>query len=124
MNTKLTIAAAAAASLLFATGAFAAGKDYSATDNSNPPVSIQQYVSTQSSEAYPSFSPALSTPALIGPSLAQNNGSESMPEPPNSMPKGFDVGTAAYVDQQIQTRWFAQQAQHRFAAAQAANPHG
>lgn len=124
MNTKLTIAAAALASLLFATGAFAAGDGYPASASRNPPVGFQQYVSTQSSEAYPAFSPALSTTTLVGPSMAQDNGSESMPEPPNSMPKGSDVGTAAYADQQIQARWFAQQAQHRFAAAQAAQPHG
>ena len=118
MNTKMTIAAAALASLLLSTGAFAASEDYPASVNQRPAVALGGYVSTQSSEAYPGFSPALSIPGLSQSSLAMNNGSESAPESPNAAPRGFDAGTQQYADQQIQNRWFAQQAQKHYAMAQ------
>lgn len=124
MNTNLTIALAAAVSLLFATGAFAASEDYPAPLTHEPTVSVQALVNTQSSEAYPTFSSALSTPSLAGTDVAENNGSESSVQSPNSLPARFEVGTEAYNDQQIQNRWFAQQAQHRFALRQVAQPRG
>ncbi len=90
MNTKLAIALSVAA-LSLATTAFA-GEGHGA--------------------------PALSqTHAIFDNTTLPENGQNGPVQTANSLPRGFENGTAAYMTAQSVNRWYAQQADHRFAEA-------
>ena len=102
MNTKIIIAVTVAA-LSLATTAFAADTG---------------------SQQYPAPNPALSF-APQGDPVLMENGQNRPVETANSLPRGFENGTADYRDAQSVNQWFAQQADHRFAQAHpASSPRG
>ena len=114
MNTKILIAATVAAMSL-ATTAFAEGEGAG-----NP---------------FPYQKPGIN--AVTSPSAANNgvtasfdnttlpeNGSEGPVQTANSLPRGFENGTVAYMEAQSVNRWFAQQADHRFAQTHQIKTHG
>ena len=91
MNTKIAIALSVAA-LSLATTAFAA---------EGTPASVQPV-------------------AAFDNSTLPENGQNGPVESANSLPRGFENGTAAYMTAQSVNRWYAQQAEHRFAQADTA----
>ena len=127
MPTHKVAAAAIIVTVLSSTAAFAQGDQYPEPLNAQNAVTahnfIGPYVSSQSSGAYPAFSPSLSIPTLSQPMIAENNGSESGVNPVNSVPRGFDVGTQAYNDQKVLDKWYANQerAKPHYASASAPN---
>ena len=125
MNTKLIIAATVAA-LSLATTAFAEGEG-----NGDPfPVHTAAIASgpvafarDTGSQQYPAYNPALSWSEASQVTLPPN-GSQGPVQTANSLPSGFENGTVAYTEAQSVNRWFAQQADHRFAMLGQRRPHG
>ncbi len=128
MNTKLTIIATVAA-LSLSTTAFAEGEG-----NGDPfPFRAQPqtayiangpgYAATADvgSQQYPAANPALSF-ASNGAPILPENGSNGPVQTANSLPVGFEEGTVAYMQAQSINRWYAQQADHRFATASRSAP--
>ena len=122
MNTKLIIIATVAA-LSLSTTAFAEGEG-----NGDPfPFRAQPqtaYVALPTSAAtadvgsqqYPAANPALSF-ASNGAPILPENGSNGPVQTANSLPVGFEEGTVPYMQAQSINRWYAQQADHRFATS-------
>ena len=115
MNTKILIAATVAAMSL-ATTAFAGGEG--------------------AGDPFPYHTPGITSsggvdsPANRGVTAAfdnttlPENGAEGAVQTANSLPRGFENGTVAYMEAQSVNRWYAQQAEHRFAQSHQAQPHG
>ena len=123
MNSKIMIAATVAA-LSLATTAFAGEGDRNSLDQ----FTVQQANSSGVGGAtgaaqYPAPNPALSF-APLGMPVFQENGQNRPVQTANSLPVGFENGTVAYTQAQSINRWYAQQAEHRFAQAQLAGRTG
>ena len=127
MNTKLIIIATVAV-LSLSTTAFAEGEG-----NGDPfPFRAQPqtaYVTGSvatadvGSQQYPAANPALSF-ASNGAPILPENGSNGPVQTANSLPLGFEQGTVAYMQAESINRWYAQQADHRFATASRSAPRG
>jgi hypothetical protein len=115
-NTKLLIAAAAAA-LSLATTAFAAEGNGDPFPFRAPasPVAVTTARDTGAAQ-YPAYNPRLSWSESSQLTLPEN-GSNGPVETANSLPRGAMDGTAAFMQAQSVNRWFAMQADHRFAQA-------
>ena len=125
MNTKLIIVATVAA-LSLSTTAFAEGEG-----NGDPfpfraqPQTAYMNATTADvgSQQYPAANPALSF-ASNGAPILPENGSNGPVQTANSLPVGFEQGTVAYMQAQSINRWYAQQADHRFATSGRYAPRG
>lgn len=117
MNTKIIIATTVAA-LSLATTAFAGEGNSSAAS----PYTAGLVADTGAAQ-YPAAPAALTLSGLNNVALPQN-GQESSVESPNAVPPGAMVGTQGYMYAQSVNRYFAQQADIRFAQARAARPNG
>ena len=102
MNTKIIIAATVAAMSL-ATTAFAAGEG---RGGPTPAAQTTYYAAGLNNATLP------------------EDGQNGAVESPNSVPKGAMVGTEAYRYAQSVDRYFAQQADHRFAQTHRLLPNG
>ena len=123
MNTKIIIAATVAA-LSLATTAFAgegSGGGLSSAAPTSPYTS--GLVADTGAAQYPGANPGLSLGTLNNVTLPQN-GQEGAVESPNSLPPGAMVGTPSYMYAQSVNRYFAQQADNRFAQARRLRPNG
>ena len=126
MNTKIMIAVTVAAFSL-ATTAFAAGEG--GNDRLQAPAPQFQAAASgwsadTGSQQYPAPNPALSVAPFGEPTLPEN-GQNGPVQTANSLPVGFENGTAAYQYAQSVNRFFAQQADHRFAQSHPAiSPRG
>lgn len=119
MNTKIIIVATVAA-LTLATTAFAgegAGDPFPFRAPATPAY-VTSFSRDVGASQYPAADPALSSTSLAQATLPEN-GQQGPVETANSLPRGFEDGTVAYMQAQRTDRWFAQQAEHRFAQAQA-----
>ena len=121
MNTKIVIAATVAA-LSLATTAFAG------EGNGDPfPFRAPASSFSASSPARDTGSAQYQGYTLAQPSATfsnatlPENGQDGPVQTANSLPAGFANGTAAYMTAQSTDRWFAQQAEHRFAQAHTAS---
>ena len=124
MNTKLIIATVAALSL--ATTAFAAEGNGDPFPFRAPTVTspATQYVARDTgSQQYPTPNPAFSS-SFNGAPILPVNGSNGPVQTANSLPRGFENGTVAFVQAQSIDRWYAQQAEHRFAQSAQRRPNG
>ena len=123
MNTKIIIAATVAA-LSLATTAFA---QEGGRDNNVPSYNYSFSAAAPSrdtgSQGYEPGNDRVH--AVFDNTTLPAVGSEGAVQTANSLPKGFENGTVAFTQAQSVDRWFAQQADHRFALRHAALPnHG
>ena len=117
MNTKIIIAATVAA-LSLATTAFAqeGGQDRTSVTYG---VSAAPPASDTGSQAYQAGNGGVR--AVFDNTALPALGAQATVQTANSLPKGFEDGTVDYTQAQSVNRWFAQQAEHRFAQQQAAS---
>ncbi len=92
------------------------GAALAAEGNGNPfpfqapgQVTANPLTSDTGSQAYPNFAVGEPVPVIEGQVLPQN-GSEGSVQTANSLPPGFENGTAAYEEAQRVARYFASQA--------------
>ena len=114
MNTKIIIAATVAA-LSLATTAFAGEGQggYQATTDSFSAATPSVQTGAQQ---YPSDGTQVI--ARFDNTTLPENGQNGAVQTANSLPRGFENGTLAFTQAQSINRWFAQQAEHRFAQQQ------
>ena len=115
MNTKIIIAVTVAA-LSLATTAFAQSEGGSAQAFPVPTSTFsssaqQRNNGWQQYQAYDAGQTHAVFDNTVLPSLGQNGAVQTA----NSLPKGFEDGTPQFMEAQSINRWFAQQADHRFA---------
>ncbi len=125
MNTKIMIAATVAA-LSLATTAFAGegGSPEQQFTAAQVQANSSGFAGETGSQQYPTASAARSFQPLGEPTLPEN-GQNGAVQTANSLPAGFENGTVAYAQAQSVDRWYAQQADHRFAALHpVTSPHG
>jgi hypothetical protein len=125
MNTKIMIVAAVAA-LSLATTAFAGegGRPEQQFDIVQVQANSSGYAAGMGSQQYPVANAAQSFQPLGEPTLPENGRNGSV-QTANGLPAGFENGTVAFIQAQSVNRWYAQQADHRFALLHGgARPHG
>ncbi len=115
MNTKIIIAVTVAA-LSLATTAFAESEGGTAQVFPVPTGTFSASVplrdtGSQQYQAYGAGQTRAVFDNTVLPSLGQNGAVQTA----NSLPKGFEDGTPQFMEAQSINRWFAQQADHRFA---------
>ncbi len=118
MNTKIIIAATVAA-LSLATTAFAqeGGRD---TNVPSYNFSAAAPLRDTGSQGYEPGNDRVH--AVFDNTTLPAVGSQGAVQTANSLPKGFEDGTVTFMQAQSVDRWFAQQADHRFALRHAALP--
>ena len=126
MNTKIVIAVTVAA-LSLATTAFAG--EGQTRDQLIPPTPSYGAASPTygfgasvpgvqtGSQQYQAYNPGQPMVAFNNATLPEN-GQNGPVQTANSLPRGFEDGTPTYMEAQSVNRWFAQQAEHRFAQQQ------